>query len=45
MVGTMVHFKNPLLCLIRDRILYKRTPKRTWRKRARAYLEAGKAAS
>jgi 2-polyprenyl-6-methoxyphenol hydroxylase-like FAD-dependent oxidoreductase len=45
MVGTMVHFKNPLLCLIRDRILYKRTPKRTWRKRASAYLEAGKAAS
>lgn len=41
MVGTMVHFRNPLACLIRDRILYKRTPKRTWRKRASAYLESG----
>jgi 2-polyprenyl-6-methoxyphenol hydroxylase-like FAD-dependent oxidoreductase len=41
MVGTMVHFKNPLLCLLRDQVAYRLTPKRTWRKRATAYLEAG----
>ncbi len=41
MVGTLVHLRNPALVFVRDRIIYKLTPKRTWRKRASAYLESG----
>jgi 2-polyprenyl-6-methoxyphenol hydroxylase-like FAD-dependent oxidoreductase len=40
-VGKFVHFENPLLCKFRDLVFYKGTPKRIWRKRARAYLVAG----
>jgi 2-polyprenyl-6-methoxyphenol hydroxylase-like FAD-dependent oxidoreductase len=38
MVGTFVHWRNPVACLVRDWVMYRMTPKRTWRKRATAYL-------
>jgi 2-polyprenyl-6-methoxyphenol hydroxylase-like FAD-dependent oxidoreductase len=41
MVGTLVHLRNPALVFVRDHVVYRFTPKRTWRKRASAYLEAG----
>jgi 2-polyprenyl-6-methoxyphenol hydroxylase-like FAD-dependent oxidoreductase len=38
LVGTFVHGHNPVACFVRDQVMYKLTPKRTWRKRATAYL-------
>lgn len=39
LVGTFVHWKNPVMTLLRDQVMYRMTPKRTWRKRATAYLK------
>ena len=41
-VGKFVHFENPVACKFRDLVFYKGTPRSVWRRRARAYLVAGK---
>jgi 2-polyprenyl-6-methoxyphenol hydroxylase-like FAD-dependent oxidoreductase len=41
-IGGFLHQTNPVMCLVRDQIFYRATPKRIWRKRAAVYLEANK---
>jgi 2-polyprenyl-6-methoxyphenol hydroxylase-like FAD-dependent oxidoreductase len=38
LVGTFVHWSNPVACFVRDWVMYKMTPKAIWRRRATAYL-------
>lgn len=38
LVGTFVHWRNPVACLVRDWVMYKLTPPQIWRRRATAYL-------
>jgi 2-polyprenyl-6-methoxyphenol hydroxylase-like FAD-dependent oxidoreductase len=38
LVGTFVHWSNPVACFVRDWVMYKLTPGAIWRRRATAYL-------
>jgi 2-polyprenyl-6-methoxyphenol hydroxylase-like FAD-dependent oxidoreductase len=38
LVGTFVHWRNPIACLVRDWVMYRLTPPPIWRRRATAYL-------
>jgi 2-polyprenyl-6-methoxyphenol hydroxylase-like FAD-dependent oxidoreductase len=38
LVGTFVHWRNPVACFVRDWVMYKLTPPAIWRRRATAYL-------